>query len=131
MIAKKTCSKGHIYDSAIYGDNCPFCPSMAEIDTVVNNSRGSTVDDGAFYGDARDSYVFDERWLVGVRRDDKAAMREAYNMAVKYGCRIGKITTNRKLVGLLVTSNISPGDVFNIYEGENTVGCNATSDIYI
>ena len=42
-MAKKTCSRGHIYDSAIYGDNCPFCPR-----TVVNNENvESTVSVGS------------------------------------------------------------------------------------
>lgn len=27
-MAKKTCSKGHIYDIGVYGDDCPFCPSQ-------------------------------------------------------------------------------------------------------
>ena len=26
-MATKKCINGHQYDSSIYGDNCPFCPS--------------------------------------------------------------------------------------------------------
>ena len=26
-MATKKCANGHLYDPAIYGDKCPFCPS--------------------------------------------------------------------------------------------------------
>ncbi|MDR3262365.1 MAG: hypothetical protein LBT78_11115 [Tannerella sp.] len=88
-------------------------------------------------------YALDERWFIGVREDycarrgdyaqlkenlTKEVIREAYNMAVKYGCRIGKGRTN--IVGLLLSEGIPPREVFNIYEGENTVKENRYPDEY-
>ena len=63
-MARRTCSKGHIYDSAIYGDNCPFCPSGTG--TAVNNNfntegfdeygaGGTEVNFGGFDGGANTS----------------------------------------------------------------------------
>ena len=37
-MATKKCPNGHQYDSSIYGDNCPFCPSGH---THVNNDSES------------------------------------------------------------------------------------------
>ena len=42
-MATKKCPNGHQYDSSIYGDNCPFCPSQTSAHTVVNNpTEGKT-----------------------------------------------------------------------------------------
>ncbi|GHT50553.1 hypothetical protein FACS1894102_6140 [Spirochaetia bacterium] len=45
----KTCPNGHIYDTGIYGDECPFCAPQ-------NNVGGKTVISGAL-GAAQDSAV--------------------------------------------------------------------------
>ncbi|GMO31123.1 MAG: hypothetical protein Ta2B_12180 [Termitinemataceae bacterium] len=48
-MAKKTCPNGHIYDTGIYGDECPFCVTQ-------NNVGGKTVISGAI-GAVQDSAV--------------------------------------------------------------------------
>lgn len=32
---KKTCPNGHVYDTAIYGDQCPMCPSVSQTSASV------------------------------------------------------------------------------------------------
>ncbi len=50
-MATKTCPIGHQYDSDIFGDDCPFCPSknaLTQEDTLEHRER---IDDmGCVYG---------------------------------------------------------------------------------
>ena len=38
---KKTCPNGHVYDTAIYGDQCPMCPSQGAVssETSYNSTQ--------------------------------------------------------------------------------------------
>lgn len=44
---KKTCPNGHVYDTSIYGDQCPMCPSQA---TGAGASFGETQVDPSIMG---------------------------------------------------------------------------------
>ena len=114
-MATKVCKNGHHYDSSIYGDNCPFCPS--DSGTRVSDS-GETVINGG------------EEYTAPV--DDKKT--ETYNPTAgfdDYGGGHTIIRTaggddnsgDRKIIGLLVTYNTKPsGEIFPLYEGRNVVG---------
>ena len=45
-MATKKCANGHLYDPAIYGDTCPFCPSAGStkvVDTPTDEPHGTHV----------------------------------------------------------------------------------------
>jgi hypothetical protein len=139
-MAKRTCSKGHIYDSAIYGDNCPFCPSTG---TAVNNNGGGTVDSSAFSdGGTEVNADFGGRTQVngGTAASGPTIPMGSGNAGggVAGGTVIrpaggGTGTpSGKRIVGLLVTYDTTPsGQVFNIYEGRNYIGRDVTNDANI
>jgi hypothetical protein len=136
-MARKTCSKGHIYDSAIYGDNCPFCPS----ETVVNNNLGGGDTIGNYRSGTEVNQEGDGRTQVGGSATSGPTIPMGggnYGGGVSGGTVIrpasGETGTpsGRKIIGLLVTYNTtSTGQVFNIYEGRNYIGRDVSSDISI
>lgn len=135
-MAKKTCSKGHIYDSAIYGDNCPFCPSGTGTvanhinagggDTIGNNSSGTEVnqESGRTFvigGTASQGPTIS---MGGGGAGGGTIIRPAGGNTAMPGVK--------KIMGLLVTYDTIPsGQVFNIYEGKNFIGRSADMDIII
>jgi len=122
-MARKTCNKGHIYDSAIYGSNCPFCPP--EQGTAVN------------------SYNFGENDTAGklggfteVNQNPGGAtvvMGDAGNATIiRPADESSGISPGKRIMGLFVSyDTISAGQVFHIYEGRNSIGRDATCDIKI
>jgi hypothetical protein len=133
-MAKKQCSKGHIYDSAIYGDNCPFCPSQGS-GTIVNSGGGNT---GDFGGGGETEVNPDGRTFVG---GDSPTISPTVPMdggrtVIRPRGQEGDAQTNlpsgRKVVGLLATyDTISTGQIFNVFEGKNFIGRDASADISI
>jgi hypothetical protein len=132
-MAKKQCSRGHIYDSAIYGDNCPFCPSQG--------SGGGTVAGGGTFGgktelnmgeteqnaEGRTQVVGETQSFTPTIPMDSGGGRTVIRPAKE-----GVSSSGRKLVGLLVTYSANPnGQVFNIFEGKNFIGRDMPVDICI
>ena len=140
-MAKKTCSKGHIYDSAIYGDNCPFCPSGTG--TVVNDNNfggGNTVGN---YGGTEVNQESGGRTQVGGTVGNSPTIPMGggnYGGGTDGGTVIRPagggagtgMPSGKRIIGLLITYDTMPsGQVFNIYEGRNYIGRDASSDINI
>jgi len=139
-MARKTCSKGHIYDSAIYGDNCPFCPSTG---TVVNENNFGGGNTAGNYGDRTQvNQESDGRTHVGgtVGGSNPTIPMGSGNVGGSAGGATvirpaGGATgtsSGKRIVGLLVSYNTIPtGQIFNIHEGRNLIGRDANNDICI
>ena len=135
-MAKKQCSKGHIYDSAIYGDNCPFCPAQGGSETVVN--AGNT--GGNFYGETEVSSEARTQ-VAGTQAAGTQVPGPTIPMEGAGGGRTvirpagapdAPLSATKKLVGLLVTYSTNPnGQVFNLFEGKNFIGRDMPVDICI
>jgi hypothetical protein len=135
-MAKKQCSRGHIYDSAIYGDNCPFCPSQGNFGgTVIGGSTTA----GDFGG--KTELNMGETELNADGRTQVAGtqavgptvpMDSGGGRTIIRPAQGGAATSEKKLVGLLVTYNTNPnGQVFSIFEGKNFIGRDMPVDICI
>ena len=134
-MAKRTCSKGHIYDSAIYGDNCPFCPSGG---TVVSNfGSGDTIGN---FGGTEINQEGGRTQLGGTAANGPTIPMGGGNQGggISGGTVIRPIgggtgtPSGKKIVGLLITyDTVSTGQVFNIYEGRNYIGRDAVTDVNI
>lgn len=135
-MARIKCSKGHVYDSAIYGDNCPFCPSGTG--TSVNNN--ATVGTQGTPGTQANGTQVNGSTQVG----GTAAAGPTIPMGGAAGGNAGGTVirpaaggntgtpSGKRIVGLLVTYSTNPsGEVFNIYEGRNYVGRDAAADVRI
>jgi hypothetical protein len=136
-MAKKQCSRGHIYDSAIYGDNCPFCPSQ-------DSSGGTVISGGTSGGD------FGGKTELGMggtelntegRTQVGGTQSAAPTIPMDSGgggrtiirpAQGGIASSGKKLVGILVTYSTNPnGQVFNVFEGKNFIGRDMPVDICI
>lgn len=142
-MAKVKCSRGHIYDSAIYGDNCPFCPSG----TVVNDAEGSAKGGqhtGTQVNSATGTMVNEDGKTqpvnknAGVGVDPTIQMgSEPYNGGPVGGTVIrpaggsdANVPNGRRVVAVLTSYDINPlGEVYKIYEGRNYIGRDITSDV--
>jgi hypothetical protein len=138
-MAKKQCSRGHIYDSAIYGDNCPFCPSQG-------SSGGTVIGGGAAAGnfDGKTELNMGETEMNADGRTQAVGTQAAGptvpmdsgggggGRTIIRPVQGGVASSGKKLVGLLVTySTIPSGQVFNIFEGKNFIGRDMPVDICI
>jgi len=128
-MAKKTCSKDHIYDSAIYGDNCPFCPSGKG--TIVNNNNigaGDTVGNLGSGAEVNQGSGRTVSQVPTIPMGDVAGGGTIIRPAKENTAML----TGRRIVGLFVTYNtVMTGQVFNIYEGRNYIGRDVNFDINI
>lgn len=142
---KKVCPNGHIYDSSIYGDECPLCPKGGVADPVFGNppypqgpevggTRVSPPQGGApqpMSGGAA-AEPMDAVGETQVRPN-----QQQFHGPVGGGTVIrqpaGVVTAKgRKLVGFLVTYNRNPlGRSYNIYEGKNFIGRDSSCDISV
>ena len=123
IMATKTCPNGHQYDSSIYGNNCPFCPSGEK--TRVNIPENPTInvnDDDPEKKTVPYNDISDGGGHTVIRR----VMPDG-------GAQAGAADNNyRKVIGLLVTYSGNPaGDIYNIYEGKNIVGSAPTDSVAI
>lgn len=126
-MATKKCSNGHQYDSGIYGDNCPFCPSSGN-ETRVNDplSTERTRVAGDIGGDQPTETFKSEDIHASVDAPGGATVIRHVTPSGETGLAGG----NRRLVGMLVSYNQNPmGEVYKIYEGRNIIGRAVTSDI--
>ncbi len=128
-MATKKCANGHLYDSSIYGDNCPFCPSASGATTVnpgFSPDNGTKVLDGDGPTKPVDS-------TIGIFDQDDggggSTVIRHVGPSVTGETNVGQ---NRRLVGLLVSyDQTSTGEVYKIYEGRNIIGRRATCDIVL
>ena len=155
---KKVCPNGHIYDSSIYGDECPLCPKG------VNNmgfNPQSNLDMSTMARGPQESPAFQAEQGTHISTPNAQAFGNGGNGAMFGGqdasgetkvrpqqpnvqqpqAPIGGGTVirqpkgaaagkGRKLVGFLVTYNGDPlGKAFNLYEGKNFIGRDQSCDI--
>ena len=156
---KKVCPNGHIYDSSIYGDECPLCPKGGnETQYVVQPDLGMPPYQ-AVPESAGGTHVSPPLGMGGQTVQGPSPMHGGAAMGGQDA--IGKTivhsqqaqqqpqgpigggtvirppkgaasTQGRKLVGFLVTYNRNPlGKAFNIYEGKNFIGRDRSCDISI
>lgn len=123
-MATKKCTNGHLYDSAIYGDKCPFCPSPTT-STRVNNDEpegsGTRVLGGT---EPRPTAT------VGINGDNVAGGSTVIRHVGASATGETGVSDNRRMVGLLVSYSAVPtGEVYKVYEGRTTIGRDRTCDI--
>lgn len=158
---KKTCPNGHVYDQSIYGDTCPLCPASNAGNNVASNftvaapgeSSGAhtRVVQPSPAAQAPNAYPHMQAQPdpTGSTKVSPSIQQQAQNSSQAQGQPSAARTTirrnpamtggtakveenGRKLVGFLVTYNRTPmGKAFNIYEGRNYIGRDASCDISI
>lgn len=156
---KKTCPNGHIYDQSIYGDSCPLCPpasAAAPIPTVNQTMVAPTETSQAPH--TRVAQPTPAPSVSMGRQDPIGSTHVAPNLrpqpqhtapaeqvqqaqprtvirqnpAMRGSMPPKPGETGRKLVGFLVTYNRTPlGKAYNIYEGRNFIGRDASCDVSI
>ncbi len=131
-MATKTCPNGHKYDSSIYGDNCPFCPSDADKTKV---SSGLEINLGY---EGKTHVVGKEDSNDGLTRpmtnpSFEQNEPEEGGTVIRVVNSVGNSSNaSRKLVGLLVSySEKEMGEVYKIFEGRNYIGRSKQNDIQI
>lgn len=145
-MAKVECPNGHIYDSSIYGDECPLCPKSGMANNNISGSTGIdypgaaagtqvTPPFGAPMGGARQAMGTEDpsgptEFKNGPKGNGPAApIGGGTVIRQPKGAAAGK---GRKLVGFLVSYNRTPlGKAYEIYEGKNYIGRDRSSDIAI
>lgn len=155
---KKVCPNGHVYDQSIYGDTCPLCPSSASAgsNTASNMTmaqHGETtgahtkvVPPSMSQGASAFQPQQDPTGSTKVAPNVKKQVQESANAQAQattprttirrnpamMGGSVKSGEDGRKLVGFLVTYNRTPmGKAFNVYEGRNLIGRDASCDISI
>ena len=119
-MATKKCENGHLYDPAIYGDKCPFCPSSTG-STKVNTDFQEGLGTKVLGGDGPKPTE-----TIGINGNDVAGGQTIIRPVD--GTAAGG--TGKRLVGLLVSYSANPnGEVYKIYEGRTTIGRDRTCDI--
>lgn len=120
-MATKKCSKGHQYDSTIYGDNCPFCPS--------SNGHTRVTDD--FEGETRATEDFDGGGTLPTEpmRDFDGGGGRTIIRTIG-GTDAPNPDGGRRVVAVLVSYSVNPaGEVYKIYEGRTIIGRDRTCDL--
>jgi hypothetical protein len=158
---KKTCPNGHVYDSSIYGDTCPLCPSSSAGVGAQNATKMETESNAGAHtrvsaptmtasmagnpapnpqGFGPTPHSFDP---VGSTQVSPSISQQAQKATAQRKTVIrhnpnmmggaGKASAeDRKLVGFLVTYNRTPmGKAYNIYEGRNIIGRDESCDIAV
>ena len=139
-MATKKCANGHLYDPAIYGDNCPFCPSPSGSKTTVNGENLDGMGTKVLEEENNFGTVPNFTDSTGPISDSLHTSTIAGGQSVGGGTvirHVGGTATgqtsvgqNRRLVGLLVSYSANPaGDVYKVYEGRTTIGRDTTCDI--
>ena len=123
-MATKKCANGHLYDPAIYGDKCPFCPSptgSTKVNTDFQEGHGTKVLGG-------DEPKPTE--TIGINGNDAAGGATVIRHVGGTATGETGVSENRRLVGLLVSYSANPtGEVYKVYEGRTTIGRDRTCDI--
>lgn len=147
---KKTCPNGHIYDSNIYGDECPLCPKdgnstqfnskqdfgMPPFDQAPDSAYRTRVAPpaGMPQQGAMGSPIMGGMDAAGETRfpgQQQSAQRPVNGTIIRQPKGV-PTAQGRKLVGFLVTYNRDPlGKSYNIYEGKNFIGRDRSCDICV
>ena len=158
---KKTCPNGHVYDQSIYGDTCPLCPSSVNTgsNTASNLTMAAPSESSGAHTKVAQPSMNPESGIpsafpnmqmaqdpTGSTRVSQNVKQQVQQAPASAGSTRTTIRRNpammggapkpgedgRKLVGFLVTYNRTPmGKAFNIYEGRNYIGRDASCDISI
>lgn len=153
---KKVCPNGHIYDSSIYGDECPLCPKgdnetqyvaqggnnegMPQFGQEPMVSVGGTRVSAPSNMEAQGGLTGGSPVFGGADATGETMIKSHSGHShgpVGGGTVIrppkGGVSANgRKLVGFLVTYNRNPlGKSYNIYEGKNYIGRDRSCDISV
>lgn len=124
-MATKKCANGHLYDPAIYGDKCPFCPSDSGA-TKVNSDFHEAGGTRVLGGDEPTKPTE----TIGVDNNEPAGGATVIRHVVGHATGETSLGEKRHLVGLLVSySAIPTGEVYKVYEGRTTIGRDRTCDI--
>ena len=155
---KKVCPNGHIYDSSIYGDECPLCPkggnnmgfnpqSNLDMSTMARGPQESpafqaeqgthiSTPNAQAFGNGGNGAMFGGQDASGetkVRPQQPNVQQPQAPIGGGTVIRQPKGAAagkGRKLVGFLVTYNGDPlGQAFNLYEGKNFIGRDQSCDI--
>lgn len=155
---KKVCPNGHIYDSSIYGDECPLCPkggnnmgfnpqSNLDMSTMARGPQESpafqaeqgthiSTPNAQAFGNGGNGAMFGGQDASGetkVRPQQPNVQQPQAPISGGTVIRQPKGAAagkGRKLVGFLVTYNGDPlGKAFNLYEGKNFIGRDQSCDI--
>lgn len=123
-MATKKCANGHLYDPAIYGDKCPFCPSPTG-STKVNTDFQEGLGTKVLGGDEPKPTE-----TIGINGKDAAGGATVIRHVGGTATGETGVSENRRLVGLLVSYSANPtGEVYKVYEGRTTIGRDRTCDI--
>lgn len=123
-MATKKCANGHLYDPAIYGDKCPFCPSSTG-STKVNTDFQEGLGTKVLGGDEPKPTE-----TIGINGNDTAGGATVIRHVGGTATGETGVSENRRLVGLLVSYSANPtGEVYKVYEGRTTIGRDRTCDI--
>lgn len=120
-MATKKCPNGHQYDSTIYGDNCPFCPSSGGHTRVTDEFSGETRATSD-WGGGSDAPTETMQHFEG--DGGRTVIRTVG------GTDAPNPDGGRRVVGLLVSYSSNPaGEVYKVYEGRTIIGRDRTCDI--
>lgn len=125
-MATKKCTNGHLYDPAIYGDKCPFCPSSSGA-TNVNSEFQEEL--GTRVLGSSDAPTKPTE-TVGIGENESLGGATVIRHVGGHATGETGLSENRRLVGLLVSYSAVPaGEVYKVYEGRTTIGRDRTCDI--
>lgn len=139
---KKVCPNGHVYNSDVYGDECPICQQSASSNHTetqpefgmppFNVAEASSQDAVHSAGTPRTGVMGGASGGVDPVGETKLRDNGAGKKTTIRQVGGGATANGRKLVGFLVTYNRYPlGKSFNIYEGKNFIGRDPKCDISI
>lgn len=121
-MATKKCPNGHQYDSSIYGDNCPFCPSLE-----VEGHTQVCDDMGGGETKATSDWNNSEGYKPTMKMDEPGG---GHTVIRTVGGGQQNQGDGRRMVGILVSySQNSAGEVYKIYEGRTVIGRDHSCDI--
>lgn len=125
-MATKKCNNGHLYDPAIYGDNCPFCPSFGGA-TKVNSEYHEQGGTRVLNGENETARPTETVGVGGCESSGGMTVIRPVNGQATGEPGSGE---SRRLVGLLVSYSAVPtGEVYKVFEGRTTIGRDRTCDI--
>ena len=131
-MATKKCPNGHQYDSSIYGDNCPFCPSSEGHTKACDDmGGGETKATGGWNGDwgtnGTDNWNSAEDYKPTQQMDESGGGHTVIRTLDGTGPNAGG---GRRVVGLLVSYSHNPaGEIYQVYEGRTIIGRDHACDI--
>lgn len=146
---KKVCPNGHVYDSSIYGDECPLCPQgashshtteshpnfgMPPFDVAADQAAGGTHISAPSMEppvDASNMQFVSSSDPIGETRIRQQPANASPKTVIRP--RPGaQAASGRRLVGFLVTYNRNPlGKAYNLYEGKNFIGRDQSCDVSV